>query len=83
MTKVRTLMLLFIILFCGATWSHYKTLAEDNLPKRPDFEHTSNKQFLINVKQCVDYVYFYNQVEEVNLELLLAQAALELSLIHI
>ena len=77
MTKVRTLMLLFIILFCGATWSHYKTLAEDNLPKRPDFEHTSNKQFLINVKQCVDYVYFYNQVEEVNLELLLAQAALE------
>ena len=77
MTKVRTLMLLFIMLFCGATWSHYVTLAEDNLPKRPDFEHTNNKTFLTNVKQCVDYVYFYNQIEEVNLELLLAQAALE------
>ena len=77
MTKVRTLMLLFIMLFCGATWSHYVTLAEDNLPKRPDFEHTNNKTFLTNVKQCVDYVYFYNQIEEVNLELLLAHAALE------
>ena len=77
MTKVRTLMLMIIIAFCGATWSHYKSLAEDNLPQRPDFEFTSNKQFLINVKQCVDYVYFYNDVEEVNLELLLAQAALE------
>ena len=77
MTKVRTLMLIIIMAFCSATWSHYVSLAEDNLPQRPDFEFTSNKQFLINVKQCVDYVYFYNDVEEVNLELLLAQAALE------
>ena len=77
MTKVRTLMLMFIIAFCGATWTHYKSMAEDSLPQRPDFEFSSNKQFLNNVKQCVDYVYFYNDVEEVNLELLLAQAALE------
>jgi len=77
MTKVRTLMLIIIMAFCSATWSHYVSLAEDNLPQRPDFEFSSNKQFLINVKQCVDYVYFYNDVEKVNLELLLAQAALE------
>ena len=77
MTKVRTLMLIIIMAFCSATWSHYVSLAEDNLPQRPDFEFSSNKQFLTNVKQCVDYVYFYNDVEEVNLELLLAQAALE------
>ena len=77
MTKVRTLMLIIIMAFCSATWSHYASLAEDNLPQRPDFEFSSNKQFLTNVKQCVDYVYFYNDVEEVNLELLLAQSALE------
>jgi len=77
MTKVRTLMLMFIIAFYGATWTHYKSMAEDNLPQRPDFEFSSNSQFLTNVKQCVDYVYFYNDVKEVNLELLLAQAALE------
>ena len=73
----RTLMVVTIVTFCGFTWNHYQSLAEDNLPKRPDFEFNNNKQFLSNVKQCVDYVYFYNQVEEVNLELLLAQAALE------
>jgi len=76
-TVIRTLMVVTIVTFCGFTWNHYQTLAEDNLPKRPDFEHTNNQQFLTNVKQCVDYVYFYNQIEEVNLELLLAQAALE------
>ena len=73
----RTLMVVTIVTFCGFTWNHYESLAQDNLPKRPDFEFNNNKQFLSNVKQCVDYVYFYNQVEEVNLELLLAQAALE------
>ena len=74
---IRTLMVVTIVTFCGFTWNHYQSLAEDNLPKRPNFEFNNNKQFLSNVKQCVDYVYFYNNVEEVNLELLLAQAALE------
>jgi len=74
---IRTLMVVTIVTFCGFTWNHYESLAQDNLPQRPDFEFSSNKQFLTNVKQCVDYVYFYNDVEEVNLELLLAQAALE------
>ena len=70
-------MVVTIVTFCGFTWNHYQTLAQDNLPQRPNFEHSNNKQFLDNVKRCVDYVYFYNNVEEVNLELLLAQAALE------
>ena len=76
-TIIRTLMVVTIVTFCGFTWNHYQTLAQDNLPQRPNFEHSNNKQFLDNVKRCVDYVYFYNNVEEVNLELLLAQAALE------
>ena len=74
---IRTLMVVTIVTFCGFTWNHYQSLAEDNLPKRPNFEFNNNTQFLSNVKQCVDYVYFYNDIEEVNLELLLAQAALE------
>ena len=74
---IRTLMVVTIVTFCGFTWNHYESLAQDNLPQRPDFEFSSNKQFLTNVKECVEYVYFYNDVKEVNLELLLAQAALE------
>ena len=76
-TIIKTLMVVTIVTFYGFSWNHYQTLAQDNLPQRPNFEHSNNKQFLDNVKQCVDYVYFYNNVEEVNLELLLAQAALE------
>jgi uncharacterized FlgJ-related protein len=45
---------------------------------KPDFEHTNNQQFLDNVLQCVDYVYWKNKdFEKVNIELLLAQASLE------
>ncbi len=44
----------------------------------PDFEHTSNQQFLDNVNQCVDYIYHTTtDVFPINRELLLAQAALE------
>ena len=47
-------------------------------PTKPDFEHTNNQQFLDNVLQCVDYVYWKNKdFEKVNVELLLAQASLE------
>ncbi len=77
MNRVRTLMLMVIIVFCGTVWSHYKSMARAEIPKLPDFEHTNNVQFLHNVKQCVEYVYFHNDVIEVNQELLLAQAALE------
>ena len=47
-------------------------------PTKPDFEQTNNQQFLDNVLQCVNYVYHKNKdFEKVNLELLIAQAALE------
>tara|TARA_B110000902_G_scaffold13276_1_gene15984 strand:+ start:80 stop:610 length:531 start_codon:yes stop_codon:yes gene_type:complete len=65
-----------IVTFCGVTWSHYHTLAEEGI-SLPKFEHTNNKQFLHNVKQCVHHVYYHNDIEKVNLEVLLAQAALE------
>ena len=65
-----------IVTFCGFTWSHYHTLAEEGI-SLPKFEHTNNKQFLHNVKQCVHHVYYHNDIEKVNLEVLLAQAALE------
>ena len=46
--------------------------------EKPDFEHTSNKTFLVNVTQCVDYIYnTTTDVFPVPLDLLLAQAALE------
>lgn len=55
-----------------------KTRAAEVIPQKPDFEHTNNQQFLDNVLQCVDYVYWKNKdFEKVNVELLLAQAALE------
>ena len=44
----------------------------------PDFEHTNNQQFLDNVIQCVNYIeHNTTDIYTVNLELLLAQAALE------
>ena len=44
----------------------------------PDFEHTNNQQFLDNVNQCVDYIYATEKgITPVNIELLMAQAALE------
>ena len=46
--------------------------------EKPDFEHTSNKTFLVNVTQCVDYITnTTTDVFPVPLDLLLAQAALE------
>jgi len=80
---LRTIMTVFVVLFCTLTFLHYvedtKLRAENNIPKKPNFEHTNNQQFLDNVLQCVDYVYHKNKdFEKVNIELLLAQAALEL-----
>ena len=52
--------------------------AQAEVPTLPDFEHTNNQQFLDNVVQCVDYIYHTTtDIYPVNLELLLAQAALE------
>ena len=81
-TVIQTLMVVTIITFCiGITYLYVqdtKLRAEESVPQKPDFEHTNNQQFLDNVLQCVDYVYWKNKdFEKVNVELLLAQAALE------
>ena len=81
-TMIRTLMFVFVVLFCATTFYYYteqgKARAEANVPKLPDFEHTNNQQFIDNVVQCVEYIE-HNTTDDypVNLELLLAQAALE------
>ena len=79
---IRTLMAVTIVLFCAFTFTYYvkdtTARAETSIPTLPNFEHTNNQQFLDNVKQCVDYIYHTTtDIYPVNLELLLAQAALE------
>ena len=81
-TMIRTLMFVFVVLFCATTFYYYteqgNARAESNIPKLPDFEHTNNQQFIDNVVQCVNYIeHNTTDVYPVNLELLLAQAALE------
>ena len=81
-TMIRTLMFVFVVLFCATTFYYYteqgNARAEENIPKLPDFEHTNNQQFIDNVVQCVNYIEHNNtDVYPVNLELLIAQAALE------
>ena len=81
-TMIRTLMFVFVVLFCATTFYYYteqgNARAEANVPKLPDFEHTNNQQFIDNVVQCVNYIEHNNtDVYPVNLELLIAQAALE------
>jgi len=79
---VRTMMAVIVALAIVTTVYFYiqdtKGRAEASIPQKPNFEHTNNQQFLVNVLQCVDYVYWKNKdFEKVNIELLLAQAALE------
>ena len=58
-TIVRTLMFVVVVLFCVSTLHFYKIQANESLPTRPNFEHTNNQQFIDNVNQCIDYIYFY------------------------
>ena len=79
---IRTLMAVVVVAFCATTFYYYteqgKARAEALVPTLPDFEHTNNQQFLDNVNQCIDYIYFYDKtVNKVDKDLLLAQAALE------
>ena len=79
---IRTLMAVIVVLFCATTFYYYteqgNARAESNVPKLPDFEHTNNQQFIDNVVQCVEYIeHNTTDIYPVNLELLLAQAALE------
>jgi len=77
----RTVAFIAVVLFSTLVWYGYtfdgKQKAEASVPTLPNFEHESNQMFLDHVKQCVEYIYFYNEIPKVNLELLLAQAALE------
>jgi len=79
---VKTMMGVIVALFFATIIHFYikdaKARVTESIPTKPDFEHTNNQQFLDNVLQCVDYVYWKNKdFEKVNVELLLAQAALE------
>ena len=81
-TVIRTLMAVVVVAFCSITFYYYteqgKARAEALIPTLPDFEHTNNQQFLNNVVQCVNYIeHNTTDIYPVNLELLLAQAALE------
>jgi len=77
----RTVAFIAVVLFSTLVWYGYtfdgKQKAEASVPTLPNFEHESNQMFLDHVKQCVEYIHFYNEISKVNLELLLAQAALE------
>ena len=81
-TMIRTLMAVVVIAFCATTFYYYteqgKARAEALIPTLPDFEHTNIQEFLDNVIECVNYIeHNTTDVYPVNLELLLAQAALE------
>ena len=81
-TIIRTLMFVFVVLICATTFYYYieqgNARAESLKPKLPDFEHNDNQQFLNNVVDCVYYIeHTKPDIHIVNLELLLAQAALE------
>ena len=75
-------MTVFVICMLLITFLHYvkdtTARAEASVPKLPNFEHTNNQQFIDNVIKCVEYIdYTTTDVYTVNIELLLAQAALE------
>ena len=81
-TVIRTLMFVFVALFCATTFYYYieqgNARAESLKPKLPDFEHNNNQQFLDNVAECVYYIeHTTSDINPVNIKLLLAQAALE------
>ena len=81
-TVIKTLMAVVVIIFCTGTFLYYvkdtTARAEASIPSLPDFEHTNNQQFLTNVLQCVEYIdHTTTDIYPVNIELLLAQAALE------
>ena len=55
-----------------------QTLEKINIHKRPNFERENNQTFISSTIACVNYIYnTTSDVYPVNLELLVAQAALE------
>ena len=83
-TKIvlKTLMIVGVLGFIGGViYIHDKNQAEASrieVTPRPDFDHTTHQQFIDNIKQCVEHIYeTTTDIPPVNLELLVAQAALE------
>lgn len=81
-TTFRTFAFCLVVAFFSLTWYGYnvngEARVEAHTPKLPDFEHENQQQFLENVIACTEYIYYTTtDIYEVNLELLLAQAALE------
>ena len=83
-TKIvlKTLMIVGVLGFIGGViYIHDKNQAEASrieVTPRPDFVHTTHQQFIDNIKQCVEHIYdTTTDIQPVNLELLVAQAALE------
>ena len=79
---IKTMMFVVVVTAMSFVWYGYtldgNIRASEAVPSKPNFEQTNNQQFLNNVLKCVDYVYWKNKsFERVNVELLLAQAALE------
>lgn len=78
---IKTMMFVVVVTAMSFVWYGYtldgKQRAEAAVPSLPDFKHNTNQLFIDNVKMCVEYIYFYNDINKVNLELLVAQAALE------
>ena len=75
-------MFVVVVTAMSFVWYGYtldgKQRAEAAVPSLPNFEQNNNQLFLNHVNQCVEYNYFYNKdIKQVNIELLLAQAALE------
>jgi len=77
----KTVMVLSVLGFGLATYYLYNNKSEASpiqIYEKPDFEHTSNQTFLDNVNKCIEYIYnTTTDIEPINKELLLAQAALE------
>jgi len=83
-TKIvlKTLMIIGILGFIGGViYIHDKNQAEASrieITPKPDFGHTTHQQFIDNIRQCVNHIYdTTTDIQPINLELLVAQAALE------
>jgi len=78
---IKTMMFVVVVTAMSFVWYGYtldgKQRAEAAVPSLPDFKHNNNQMFIDNVKTCVEYIHFHNDINRVNLELLVAQAALE------
>jgi len=81
---IKTILVISVIGFISGTFYLYKDQGEkmaanaESVPVKPDFDHSTHQQFIDNIRECVNYIYdTTTDITPVNLELLVAQAALE------